>query len=339
MINLYQISVPPPPSTPPSLPSPVPEPPKPVSEKDWAQDEEATHNLPAALKPAAKQGLTTTVPIDEPIQSDRWIEVVRSNGQELWFERDMDEERKDVIETDSAPPSNAQLMAMENASITFNIRERFWKAWLIDTVIQQGSDVQALKTTVEMAKLIHLISEEDQKAWFAKTTEDLEQDLIQYQPWDAAAAADFDVQQAYFDSKDYQQEDLTEACLMLDIPYNRDDTVFCMPGMALSQLLKFWQPVAVKALVEFSWNLYSRASFLADHVGLGKTWVIVCYLLHVSLFLLYCICVCPTARHLLQKPSAGACYIEALTEWRPSCKRSVRRLLRTYVIGLNLHSS
>ena len=105
---------------------------------------------------------------------------------------------------------NAELMAMENASAKFDIRERFWKAWLIDTLIQKGNDVTALKETMNIAKSIDLISKEEQKAWFPKTTIDLNQDSIQYQPWDEAAATDFDEQQAFFDSEDYQRENLQE---------------------------------------------------------------------------------------------------------------------------------
>ena len=80
-----------------------------------------------------------------------------------------------------------------------------------------------------MAKHIDRIAEEDQKAWFDTTTLDLEQDLFQYQPWDAAAAAQFDEQSAYFDSEAYQREDLETSCRLLDIPWDGDDTIFRLP--------------------------------------------------------------------------------------------------------------
>ena len=52
-------------------------------------------------------------------------------------------------------------MIVENKLIIFNIRERFWKAWLIDMIIQKNSNIRALKKTIEITKLIDLIFKED----------------------------------------------------------------------------------------------------------------------------------------------------------------------------------
>ena len=215
------------------------------------------------------------------------MEVVQSNNQKLEFDRDVDEENKDSIETEIL--TNAQIMAIENGARKFDIKERFWKAWLIDELIRKGNDVRALKESLELAgQITTRIADHDQKAWFDKVTRDQGIDTIQYQPWDDAAAAEFDAQQSYFDSEDYQREDLEDSCRLLHIPWYGDKTIFRMPGMNLSQQLKFWQPVAVKAIIEFCLQPHLRACFLADYTGLGKTWIIVSYLLWVSPFLLIC---------------------------------------------------
>ena len=55
-------------------------------------------------------------------------------------------------------------MTLENGSRTFNINERFWKAWLIDELIRTGRERRTLKENGRMAKHIDRIAEEDQKA-------------------------------------------------------------------------------------------------------------------------------------------------------------------------------
>lgn len=192
-------------------------------------------------------------------------------------------------------------MAIENGSKTFNIHERFWKAWLMHELIRKGDDVQALRESVDMASHIDDISKEEQKTWFDRTTYDLEQDSIMYKPWDAEASAHYDEQQSWFDSQDYQRDNLEESCNVLGIPWDNENTIFRMPGMSLSQQMKFWQPVAVNALIQFHLTPHLRAAFLADHTGLGKTWVTICYLLWVSLSLTHMRC------SGLQPPAVAFC--------------------------------
>ncbi len=113
-----------------------------------------------------------------------------------------------------------------------------------------------------------------QKDWFNRTIHDIDEDSIQYTPWDPAASADFDERQAYFDSGIYQRESLEDSCRTLFIPWNGEDTIFRMPGMSLSQSLSFWHPPAVAAIIHAFLHPYLRACFLAEHVGLRKTWAV-----------------------------------------------------------------
>jgi len=91
----------------------------------------------------------------------------------------------------------------------------------------------------------------------------------------------FNEQQKYLDNILYQREDHLAACKELGIP-NPD--LPRMPGMRPSISLKFWQPVAIKALREFAKNKALRGAILGDHVGLGKTWITICYLMNVCNF-------------------------------------------------------
>ncbi|KAI9931086.1 hypothetical protein MW887_010743 [Aspergillus wentii] len=47
-------------------------------------------------------------------------------------------------------------------------------------------------------------------------------------------------------------------------------------------LLKFWQPVAIAAIIEIRDKTYLSGAVLGDPVGLGKTWEAVGVILHVS---------------------------------------------------------
>lgn len=89
---------------------------------------------------------------------------------------------------------------------------------LIDELVDEGDDVEALKESTEFAGRSDQIAEHDQKTWFNKTTFDLTQDSIQYKLLDDDAAAEFDKQHAYFESEDYQRNDLEAFCNLLQIP-------------------------------------------------------------------------------------------------------------------------
>ena len=210
--------------------------------------------------------------------SSLFCETVQSHGLNLILDRDVNEEVQDQIKGEKIL-SNGQLMALENGSKSFNIDERFWKTWLIYELIRKGADIKALARSVNVTSRIDRISEEEQKIWYANTTADLDEDIIQYRPWNAEESAKYDMHQAIFDSQDYQRENLEESCQTLGIPWDGEKTVLRMPGMNLSQSLKFWQPLAVNALIEFRRKTEMRACFLADHTGLGKIGITISYLL------------------------------------------------------------
>jgi hypothetical protein len=93
-----------------------------------------------------------------------------------------------------------------------------------------------------------------------------------------ASIKSFQKQQSWFDNVLYQRENHAEACKHLDIP-NPD--IPRMKGMRPSVVLKFWQAVAIYALLLFEAKHHLRGAIIGDVVGLGKTWVVIGYLLAV----------------------------------------------------------
>ncbi|KAM5448074.1 hypothetical protein MaudCBS49596_005660, partial [Microsporum audouinii] len=87
----------------------------------------------------------------------------------------------------------------------------------------------------------------------------------------------FEVQQQWLDNLNYQRENVKEACRFLNIPVM---TIPRMWGMRSGFTFKFWQPVAIWALWRFRMDKHLNGAILADLVGLGKTWVVIGYLLH-----------------------------------------------------------
>jgi hypothetical protein len=53
--------------------------------------------------------------------------------------------------------------------------------------------------------------------------------------------------------------------------------------MQNTERLKFWQPVAIWRIAEIRSDTNISGAILADGFGLGKTWIITGYLLHISL--------------------------------------------------------
>lgn len=84
-------------------------------------------------------------------------------------------------------------------------------------------------------------------------------------------------QEKWMDNPDLQPSDLEAACAKLRIP---NPAVPRMPGMTMLTL-KFWQPTAAAALVEFEKGPL-RGGVLADEVGIGKTFTMLSVILHVS---------------------------------------------------------
>ncbi|KAF5854849.1 hypothetical protein ETB97_011055 [Aspergillus alliaceus] len=97
------------------------------------------------------------------------------------------------------------------------------------------------------------------------------------QPTEASLLV-IDAKRDWFNNVEYQREKVELACEKLRI----ESTKFPrMRGMRRSTTLKFWQPVAIWALVEFKQKAFLKGAMLADAVVLGKTWETIGFLLAI----------------------------------------------------------
>jgi hypothetical protein len=150
-----------------------------------------------------------------------------------------------------------------------------------DTEDKKTAEPDAFRT------FTHLIAED--LAWAQISTEDyadnqtVPENSISITP---QKLDDFIRQQAWLDNKDYQRDNFEEACAYLNIPAIENPRHELMrPSIEL----KSWQVVGIAALIEMRHKhrsgdrdrLLLNGAFLADVVGLGKTFVAAGYILEV----------------------------------------------------------
>jgi len=277
-----------------------------------AQSREGT---PTSQPLTDTRGATPQPPEDAMVQPDTQIEVdssgnisVTFNGNQIDFEVDenanapppadlgADDDNNTVYFGNSKALSNAERLIAKCAHKQFDLTDDFWKIVLIDLVLKAKGKPDLLnnlfmtpKRMNEMANAETALWHAQMRAWLKVIEETVSKDSIKEEtiglvPFDDEAMTKFDSQQKWFDNTLYQRQDIPEACVMLEIPWNGEKTVYRMSGMTLSKALQYWQPPAIKALIDFLQKRLMKGCILADVVGLGKTWVVICFLLHVSLF-------------------------------------------------------
>lgn len=163
-----------------------------------------------------------------------------------------------------------------------NLRFRYWRCVLIDQIMKAAGDLDSLHEALNPTYDVDQMANAEAQIWKKQATQDTEADLIEYAELDAAAIEQFETEQKWFDNVLYQREDHDAACELLHIPNHNPDTLR-MPGMAQSKTLKYWQPVATKAIIDIQ-RSGTRGCVLGDMVGIGKTWIVMCWLLHVSIY-------------------------------------------------------
>lgn len=82
----------------------------------------------------------------------------------------------------------------------------------------------------------------------------------------------------WLNNVEYQRDNHYQACQRLGITNPARPR---LEGMYESVMLKFWQPIAAAALLEFE-NGPLHGGILADDVGLGKTYEVLAFLQYVS---------------------------------------------------------
>ena len=189
-----------------------------------------------------------------------------------------------VDEADALPLTNVKKMMTECDATTMDLDYRFWQAALIDKIIKHTSQPDTFWEAIDTAKRLDLMMDrEEAVGWYREVMLNFQQDTIAMDPFTDQSAVEFDRQQQFFDNVAFQREDTEDACKLLKIPWHgENDTIFRMPGMSLATQLTFWQPVAIKFIIDATLNDNLRGCVLADVMGLGKTWVTIGLLLWVS---------------------------------------------------------
>ena len=179
--------------------------------------------------------------------------------------------------------TNGQRMCIENNGEDFNITSRYWKAWTISELIRNDTNLLGLRSNRDYATNLNALAIEEQSRFHEEITRDLEEDLIIMPQFTEPIRTLHDEQQTWMDNVKFQREDLQAAYELLSIPCDGDNTIFRTNDMSLSTKMEFWQPVAVKAIDDFvAQEPALGGCVLADMMGIGKTWVVICYLMLVS---------------------------------------------------------
>ena len=79
--------------------------------------------------------------------------------------------------------TNAEIMAFENDSTTFDITQRFWQAWLIDRLIEDGEDVKALRESINYATTLDRQADTESRQWMINVANEFTEDNIIYEPF------------------------------------------------------------------------------------------------------------------------------------------------------------
>lgn len=152
-----------------------------------------------------------------------------------------------------------------------DLKERFWQAVVIDIIIQ-ADNAESFGTNLDYVNGANLMSVYKSQTWHRQQLRELESDSIQYAPFTEEDQREFERQEEWLDNVEYQREDAAKSCELLQIPWRGEDTVYRMPGIPISAQLRFWQPVAIKAMIGFQADRRIRACVLGGIMGLGKTW-------------------------------------------------------------------
>ena len=101
-----------------------------------------------------------------------------------------------------------------------------------------------------MLAIDKLTIDDETRLWYDQMEREIKEEAIPHQPYDEAAAADFEKTTAIFDNTKYQRENSKESCQRLSIPWKGDNTIFRPHGMSISLQYSFWQPIAMSAMLE-----------------------------------------------------------------------------------------
>ncbi|KAI4133547.1 MAG: hypothetical protein LQ341_006154, partial [Variospora aurantia] len=183
-------------------------------------------------------------------------------------------------EVDMTPIDEEARIRAQRTYDNFDIRDRFWKLHLARSVLRGDPSIPEklnLFSSGPWASEEELSSES--QAYLAEIEADEKQaeEASPFMPTpNASTNAKYMLQQELQENIQFQREDHLDACRVLGIENPRLPRLKSMPR---GVTFKFWQPVAVKALLDFENSDWLRGALLCDDMGLGKTFEAIAYIL------------------------------------------------------------
>ena len=173
------------------------------------------------------------------------------------------------------PIGSMERMLQERKNPTFDLRDRYWKMFLISKVLTYGFSSTEVITAVDLASstagAMSILSDEWERELaheFRLLT--LDEHLQEEQFADV---------QKLFDNVNYQPDNYDRSLQALDI---KSKTDLRMKGMRTSVQLHPWQVTGAGTLHDMYLQDNMKGAMLADQPGLGKTWTCAAFLLKVS---------------------------------------------------------
>lgn len=159
------------------------------------------------------------------------------------------------------------IMQLECTSDTFNIEDRFWKAWLISQWTSATHTPETFTLNIDMAANIDRVAQNETRQWLKQQEREVNLESIPYETYDEDEAEKFERSTLRFNNTKFQRENVEESCRRLGIPWKGSATIMRPPGMAISLTHKFWQPPAVAVMMDCYRNPNLRRIILGDATG------------------------------------------------------------------------
>ena len=179
---------------------------------------------------------------------------------------------------------NVEKMIREFYFAIFNIKNKWWKVWLINKIIAHKNDhvvfMKKIKFVNDSIKMIEI----DAENWLAKNSRKIDEDILQYDDFDDNAKIKFNDWKFYFDNIAYQKNNFEKFCINIDIDWknNIENIIFRIENMSCKQQLHYWQSSIINWLRNMKKIDKLNDCIYANYMTLEKTWIIVIFCIIVN---------------------------------------------------------
>ena len=112
---------------------------------------------------------------------------------------------------------NAKKMTRKSYFVIFNIKNRWWKIWLIDQIMTHMNDRVTYLQKIKFVNDSTQMTKIDAKNWFVENARRINQNIIHYEIFDDETKINFDIWKKYFDNVSYQRNNLKKFCVNINI--------------------------------------------------------------------------------------------------------------------------